>query len=304
MRNLSLSITFLALLAGCSSTGKKDALDHPATPEPIATEFIGLGFTGSHGVTQWGDQIAVTNSYGKPPSIGVVSGTATAPRVLFTRNMTNPIGITALPDGRLLFCDVSAGAVLLIEAEGKVIAKAAAEQPWNTTMISANRGGVTLALVQNTGEIGLLNITGDSIKHTTLLANIGPNPFGVAWHPGLGQLLVTMQADGKVFALPFDPENSGAPIRARIFAMPLDNPEGIAVDDSGNVWIAETAAHRVAIYDAEGVLLARTAPGVLRFPVAVVAAGDDTVLIGCGGDSGKVFRMKYDAKAGAISTTR
>lgn len=294
-RNSLASMALLACLAGCSSTGKKTSVDTPKPADPIATEFIGQGFTGSHGVTEWGDQIAVTNSYGKPPSIGVITGTTSLPRVLFTRNMATPIGLTALPDGRLLFCDVNSSMVLLLDAEGKVIAKVAAEQPWNTTLLSSSSETTTLALVQNTGEISLLNIAGDSIKRTTLLQSIGPNPFGIAWHPGLSQLLVSMQAEGKVFALPFDPENPGAPIRARIFAMSLDNPEGIAVDANGNVWIAETAAHRVAIYDAEGVLLARTAVGVLRFPVAVVAARDNTVLIGCGGDSGKVFRMRYDA---------
>jgi len=304
MRQFTTSILAVVLLTGCSSTRRKASVEASKSPEPIVTEFVGIGFTGSHGVAQWGEQVVVTNSYGKPPSIGVVSGTTTAPRVLFTRHMTNPIGITALPDGRLLFCDVSAGVVSLLDPDGKVTDKVEVAQPWNTTVISADRNSTTLALVQNTGEIGLLNIQGDSVKHTTILPSIGPNPFGIAWHPGLGQLLVSMQAEGRVFALPFAPENPGAPIRARIFAMSLDNPEGIAVDTSGNVWIAETAAHRVAIYDAEGELLARTTAGALRFPIAVVASSDNTVLIGCGGDSGKVFRMRYDPQAGSVSPTR
>lgn len=117
-------------------------------------------------------------------------------------------------------------------------------------------------------------------RHVSILPLDDPRcrfPEGIAWHPALGELLVTDDKSGYVVAIAPD----GA---MRTFASRKDglkNPEDIAVGDDGNVYVSDPPDRQVIEFTPQGKILGR-----LRFTrmygdvvgVEVVGSGADRVL--------------------------
>lgn len=209
------------------------------------------------------------------------------------KGFTCPAGLAEAPGGQLLVCEVKASRVLLLGPDGATLSRIEVPAPWNLARLPSPDREALFAVIHFRGELTLLRVRDGKLEPGALLPAVGEFPFGIAWHPVRRELLVTMQAEGKVLRLPFDPEAPIRPMKPATFLDGLINPEGIAVDASGNIWVAETAEHRVAVYAQDGELIGLTPTGALRFPVSLSAGRDNTVLIGCGGDSGRIFRGRW-----------
>ncbi len=288
---LGLAAAFLAC-AGPTPSGPRAGEGTPSA-SGIRLEFVGLGFKGGHGVAEWGDRIAVSDTYGRAPGLGVVSGGESPPQTLAMKGWSGPAGLTPVPGGGLLVCDVTGSRIKLVDAQPTTLDSIELPAPWNCTRLPSDEEAPLYAVIHFRGEMTLLRVRGGKLEPGSLLPAVGEFPFGIAWHPARRELLVTLQADGRVVRFPFDP---GAPIRPMKPATFLDgliNPEGIAVDVAGNIWVAETAEHRVSVFAPDGELLGRTPVGALRFPVSIAPGRDNTVLVACGGDSGRVYRARW-----------
>lgn len=294
---LNFAAMLLALSSGCAGARKASHASGAADSlhSAISLEVVGMGFRGSHGVSEWGAQVAVANTYGEAPCIGVVGGADTPPRVVAMKGFSGPAGLAAAPERGLLACDVKGNRVVLLDSAGATTDSIQVPAPWNLARLPSPEGDALFAVIHFRGEMTLLRVREGRLEPGALLPAVGEFPFGIAWHPGRRELLVTMQAEGRVLGLPFDPDTPIRPMKPHVLLDGLINPEGIAVDATGNIWVAETAEHRVAVFDASGERIGVTPPGALRFPVSLSAGRDNTVLVGCGGDSGRVVRACWSA---------
>lgn len=104
-------------------------------------------------------------------------------------------------------------------------------------------------------------------------------PLGVAWHPD-GRLLVSDGAEGSIVVLDGKGVRSG-----EIGAGLLDRPCGLAVDaETGRIFVADTAAHAVLVFDAEGRMLERIGgrgvePGRFNFPTNVALDSEGNLYV-------------------------
>ncbi len=83
------------------------------------------------------------------------------------------------------------------------------------------------------------------------------------------------------------------------------NPLGVAVDESGNIYVAEYGNHRIQKFDSEGNLLARwgtRGPGDGQFdhPRGVAVDGSGNVYVA---DTGNNRIQKFDSGGGFLTTS-
>ncbi|MDX6695520.1 MAG: gluconolactonase [Blastocatellia bacterium] len=187
-----------------------------------------------------------------------------------------PNGHKILPDGTHLVCDGSQHAVLRLDADGKLLERAASEYdgkplraPNDLTLdpkggfYFTDPGGSNL---QN--PIGTVHYV-DARGKTHLVAEGLAFPNGIALRPDGKTLLVGESNHNRI--LSYDIIAPGKLGRMRVFAnLPLkegeqiaNEPDGICLDRAGNLYIAHYGMRQVQVLSPEGKLLRRYEAGNL-----------------------------------------
>lgn len=189
-----------------------------------------------------------------PPYTGTITATRTSGAI--------PAGLL-FADGFLYLCDVSAGTVRKFDSRLRLVQQWSALAPWNITRLPDG----TLITVANGGQVQRLEANGTA---TTLFSGLDA-PFGIA-SAGDGTVWVSEQgasAPGKVTRRTL----TGTVVETVTYGW--DNPEGLHVDDAGNLWIAETSLGQILRYD--GVTLEVVGQS-LGLPVVITSRGPGALL--------------------------
>jgi gluconolactonase len=217
-----------------------------------------------------------------------------------------PNGHKITADGHHLICDAERHAVLLLDTLGRELAPAAMESegqplrgPNDLTLDPAggfyftDPGGSSAE-----NPIGTIHYTGrDQITHTIAEELAFPN--GIVLRPGGKELLVGESQRNRILAYPvIEPGKLGEP---RVFArLPakdpalgqMDNqPDGMALDAEGNLYIAHYGMGRVQVLDPEGKLIRSYAGGNLLTSNVAFAGPELDQLYVTGGNPGALFRL-------------
>jgi gluconolactonase len=221
-----------------------------------------------------------------------------------------PNGHKILPDGTHLVCDGSQHAVLHLDAEGKMIGKAASEyegrplrSPNDLTIDPSggfyftDPGGSSLA-----NPIGTVHYV-DTKGKTHLVADGLAFPNGIALRPDGRTLLVGESKHNRI--LSYDIISPGKVAKMRVFAtLPVkgtgqiaNEPDGICLDEAGNLYVAHYGMRQVQVLSPAGKLLRRYDAGNLTTSnVAFSGPGMDQLYVtGALGDEtktkGGLFRL-------------
>jgi streptogramin lyase len=144
-----------------------------------------------------------------------------------------------------------------------VVQQWTASAPWNITRLPDG----TLLTVANGGQVQRLENNGTA---TTLFSGLDA-PFGIA-SAGDGTVWISEQgasAPGRVTRRTL----TGAVVDTISYGW--DNPEGLHVDDAGDLWIAETSLGQILRYD--GVTLQLVGQN-LGLPVVITRRGPGALL--------------------------
>jgi gluconolactonase len=222
-----------------------------------------------------------------------------------------PNGHKVLPDGTHLVCDAVAKAVLRLDAAAKALAPAAKEcegqplrGPNDLTLDLANGGFYFTDPGGCTKDkpIGTVHYVDRDGQCTTVARSLG-FPNGIVLRPGGKALLVAESHRNRI--LEFEVAGPGRLGVMKVFAeLPtkaeeqIDNqPDGICLDEVGNLYVAHFGMRQVQVLDPTGKLLRRYPAGNLttsnvcfageRFDQLYVTGGLER-----GGDSaGGLFRI-------------
>jgi gluconolactonase len=216
-----------------------------------------------------------------------------------------PNGHKILADGTHLICDASRHALLHLNADGLLLTPAATESdgvplrgPNDLTLDPAS-GGVYFtdpasSDVKNPdGTVHYLDAPGKC--HTVAKGLAYPN--GIVIRPGGKELLVGESKRNRILAFPVVEPGKLGEYRVLI-DLPekglgqIDNqPDGIALDSEGNLYVAHYGMRQVEVVSPEGKLLRRFPSGNLTTSNVAFAGPNMDRLYITGGDPGALFRL-------------
>jgi gluconolactonase len=216
-----------------------------------------------------------------------------------------PNGHKILADGTHLICDASRHAVLHVDAAGKELKPAATEsdgQPLrgpNDLTLDPTTGGVYFTDPAKSDEKnpdGTIHyLDRQWVCHTVATDRAFPN--GIVIRPGGKELLVAESKRNRILAFPvLGPGKLGA---SRVLIdLPakgpgqIDNqPDGIALDAAGNLYVAHYGMRQVQVVSPEGKLLRRYPGGNLTTSNVAFAGPAMDRLYVTGGEPGALFRL-------------
>ena len=216
-----------------------------------------------------------------------------------------PNGHKVLADGTHLICDASRHAVLHLDAAGKELEPAATESDGH-----ALRGPNDLTLDPATGGVYFTDPAKSDEKnpdgtihyldrrwvcHTVAKDRAFPN--GIVIRPGGKELLVAESKRNRILAFPvLGPGKLG---ESRVLIdLPakgpgqIDNqPDGIALDAAGNLYVAHYGMRQVQVVSPEGKLIRRYPGGNLTTSNVAFAGPALDRLYVTGGEPGALFRL-------------
>jgi gluconolactonase len=220
-----------------------------------------------------------------------------------------PNGHKVLANGHHLICDADRHAVLHLDETGRELAPASRESDGRPL-----RGPNDLTLDPEGGfyftdpggssdenPIGTVHYTGpDEITHTVATGLAFPN--GIVLRPGGKELLVGESKKNRILAYPV--VGRGKLGEARVFAdLPKkgegqsDNqPDGIALDAEGNLYVAHFGMGQVQVLDPQGKLIRRYPGGNLLTSNVAFAGPDLDQLYVTGGGPGALYRLDLKVK--------
>lgn len=223
-----------------------------------------------------------------------------------------PNGHKVLANGTHLICDAERHAVLHLSAEGKELAPAATESDGkrlrapNDLTLDPATGGVYFTDPASSdeknadGSIHFIDPTGKT--HTIGTGFAFPN--GIALRPGGRELLVGESKRNRILAFPvLAPGKLGEPKvlvdLPKKGAGQIDNqPDGIALDAAGNLYVAHYGMRQVQVIDPQGKIIRRYPGGNLTTSnVAFAGANMDRLYI-TGGDPGGLYRLDLNGVRG------
>jgi gluconolactonase len=217
----------------------------------------------------------------------------------------SPNGHKILADGTHLICDASRHALLHLAADGGELKPAATDSdgqplrgPNDLTLDTANGGVYFTDPASSTdtnpdGAIHYLDKGGDC--HTVARRLAFPN--GIVIRPGGKELLVAESRRNRILKFPVvEPGKLGE--FAVLIDLPrkgegqVDNqPDGIALDADGNLYVAHYGMRQVQVVSPEGKLIRRYSGGNLTTSNVAFAGPAMDRLYLTGGDPGALFRL-------------
>jgi gluconolactonase len=217
----------------------------------------------------------------------------------------SPNGHKVLADGTHLICDASRHALLHLDAGGKELPPAATEsdgQPLrgpNDLTLDPATGGVYFTDPARSdernpdGTIHYLDRQG--VCHTVAKGLAFPN--GIVIRPGGRELLVAESKRNRILAFPVQgPGRLGEP--RVLIDLPakgpgqIDNqPDGIALDAEGNLFVAHYGMRQVQVVSPDGKLVRRYPGGNLTTSNVAFAGPAMDRLYLTGGEPGALFRL-------------
>jgi gluconolactonase len=217
----------------------------------------------------------------------------------------SPNGHKILADGTHLICDATRHAVLHLDANGKELAPAATEsdgQPLrgpNDITLDPSTGGVYFTDPADSneknanGSIHYMDPRGKT--HTAAQGFAYPN--GIVIRPGGRELLVGESKRNRILAFSVTaPGKLGSP---RVLVnLPekgegqIDNqPDGIALDATGNLYVAHYGMRQVQVISPEGKIIRRYPGGNLTTSNVGFAGPSMDQLYMTGGEPGGLYRL-------------
>jgi gluconolactonase len=217
----------------------------------------------------------------------------------------SPNGHKVLADGTHLICDASRHAVLHLDAQGKELAPASTTSdgrpirgPNDLTLDPAS-GGVYFTDPASSDEKnpdGTVHyIDPQGVTHTIARGLAFPN--GIVIRPGGKELLVGESKHNRILAFPvLAPGKLGEP--RVLIDLPakgpgqIDNqPDGIALDAAGNLYVAHYGMRQVQVISPEGKLIRRYPGGNLTTSNVAFAGPNMDRLYVTGGEPGALVRL-------------
>jgi sugar lactone lactonase YvrE len=181
--------------------------------------------------------------------------------------------LKATPDGKGSIFDAAAAGTnglefdaqgLLVSGQnGKIVRYASdgKKETWIPDAAGTALGSINDLSLASTGSILFTNFTGGRVFFRPASGplqnfNIGNKPNGIEWIEEKKFAYLNLTGLGKVVKFPFDPA-SGTSLAAALgaatdFATGVDGPDGITVDDQGNVYVAANQQGTINVYSPEG----------------------------------------------------
>ncbi len=222
----------------------------------------------------------------------------------------SPNGHKVLADGTHLICDASRHAVLHLDALSREMAPESVESDGkklrgpNDLTLDAPNGGVYFT---DPGEsslqkpIGTVHyIDNDRITHTVASGLAFPN--GVVLRPDGKTLLVGESQKNRILAFPvIAPGKLGEPrvlvdLPSKGDGQIGNEPDGIALDAEGNLYVAHYGMKQVQVISPEGMVIRRYPGGNLTTSNVCFAGPKMDQLYVTGGQPGALFRLDLGVK--------
>jgi gluconolactonase len=225
-----------------------------------------------------------------------------------------PNGHKILADGTHLICDAKRHALLHLTAEGRELAPAATESDGhrlrgpNDLTLDTAAGGVYFTDPASSddknpnGTIHYLDAKG--VCHTIAKGLAFPN--GVVLRPGARELLVAESKRNRILA--FRVKEPGRLGESHVLInLPekgpgqIDNqPDGITLDDAGNLYVAHYGMRQVQVISLDGKLIRRYPGGNLTTSNVAFAGEKMDQLYMTGGEPGALFRLDLTGAKGLV----
>jgi gluconolactonase len=226
----------------------------------------------------------------------------------------SPNGHKILADGTHLICDASRHALLHLAIDGSELKPAATHSDGkllrgpNDLTLDIASGGVYFTDPASSddknpdGTIHYLDARGTC--HT--VSNRLAFPNGIVIRPSGKELLVAESRRNRILKFPLlEPGKLGAP--GILIELPqkgegqIDNqPDGIALDAQGNLYIAHYGMRQVQVVSPEGKLIRRYPGGNLTTSNVAFAGPEMDQLYLTGGDPGALFRLDLPGVKGLM----
>jgi gluconolactonase len=220
-----------------------------------------------------------------------------------------PNGHKVLADGTHLVCDAKAHAVLRLDPDGKQMAPASTEsdgQPLRgpNDLTLDPQGGFYFTDPGGSDEknrIGTVHyVDPKGVTHTVATGLAFPN--GIVLRPGGKELLVGESKENRILAYPVTTPGKLGDMRVLV-KLPakgegqIDNqPDGIALDAEGNLFVAHYGMRQVQVISPEGKVIRRYPGGNLTTSNVCFAGKNMDQLYVTGGDPGALFRLDLGVK--------
>jgi gluconolactonase len=224
----------------------------------------------------------------------------------------SPNGHKVLADGTHLICDASRHALLHLDAAGKELPAAS-----TTSDGEPLRGPNDLTLDPATGGVYFTDPASSNEKHpdgtvhyldskgvTHTVARGLAFPNGIVIRPGGKELLVGESKHNRILAFPvLEPGKLGGPRVLVILptkeGRQIDNqPDGIALDAAGNLYVAHYGMGQVQVISPEGKVVRRYPGGNLTTSNVAFAGPRMDQLYVTGGEPGALFRLDLQGVQG------
>jgi gluconolactonase len=225
----------------------------------------------------------------------------------------SPNGHKILADGTHLICDASKHAVLHLDDESREMAAESLESdgkplraPNDLSLDTAN-GGVYFTDPGGSEEkpIGTVHyIDSKRVTHTVATGLLFPN--GIVLRPGGKELLVGESKKNRILAFPvLGPGKLGEPkvlvdLPSKGEGQTDNQPDGIALDAEGNLYVAHYGMRQVQVISPEGKVIRRYNGGNLTTSNVCFAGPKMDQLYVTGGEPGALFRLDLGVKGLAI----
>jgi gluconolactonase len=224
----------------------------------------------------------------------------------------SPNGHKILADGTHLICDADRRAVLHLDADGKELTPAATESDGtplrapNDLTLDLASGGVYFtdpAASDEKNSDGTIHFI-DSAGKTHTIGEGFAFPNGIVLRPGGKELLVGESKRNRILAFPIlAPGKLGKPNvlvnLPKKGAEQIDNqPDGIALDAEGNLYVAHYGMRQVQVINSEGEIIRRYPGGNLTTSNVAFAGPNMDQLYVTGGEPGGLRRLDLDGVRG------